>query len=63
MYQLTNEITITKENGYFANTTESEVKVPITYNGRTYEEGKKIKISDGLIAIITLITNYCNFNY
>ena len=40
------------------------VEVPITYNGRTYEEGKKIKISDGLIAIITLIkTKFKNYNF
>lgn len=30
-------------------------EVPITYMGRTYEEGKKIKKSDGLKAILTLL--------
>lgn len=40
------------------------IEVPITYNGRTYEEGKKIKISDGLIAIITLIKiRFKNYNF
>ena len=31
-------------------------EVPISYMGRTYEEGKKIKKSDGLKAIGTLLT-------
>jgi glycosyltransferase involved in cell wall biosynthesis len=31
-------------------------EVPISYMGRTYEEGKKIKKSDGLKAIVTLLT-------
>jgi dolichol-phosphate mannosyltransferase len=40
------------------------IEVPIIYNGRTYEEGKKIKISDGLIAIITLIKiRFKNYNF
>ena len=30
-------------------------EVPISYMGRTYEEGKKIKKSDGLKAIVTLL--------
>ena len=30
-------------------------EIPINYNGRTYEEGKKISAIDGLIAIKTLI--------
>lgn len=30
-------------------------EVPISYNGRTYEEGKKIRKSDGLKAIWTLL--------
>jgi glycosyltransferase involved in cell wall biosynthesis len=30
-------------------------EVPIKYNGRSYKKGKKIKISDGVSAIITLI--------
>ncbi|HLD58707.1 MAG TPA: glycosyltransferase family 2 protein [archaeon] len=31
------------------------LEVPITYNARTFEEGKKIKISDGIIALKTLL--------
>lgn len=31
-------------------------EVPISYMGRTYEEGKKIKKSDGLRAIVTLLS-------
>jgi glycosyltransferase involved in cell wall biosynthesis len=31
-------------------------EVPISYMGRTYEEGKKIKKSDGLKAIVTLLS-------
>jgi hypothetical protein len=30
-------------------------EVPITFNPRNYEEGKKIKISDAFIAMWTLI--------
>lgn len=30
-------------------------EVPISYMGRTYEEGKKIKKRDGLLAIWTLL--------
>lgn len=30
-------------------------EVPINYNGRTYDEGKKIVASDGLKAILTLV--------
>ncbi len=30
-------------------------EVPISYNGRTYKEGKKIKFIDGLEAILTII--------
>ena len=29
-------------------------EIPINYNGRTYDEGKKISAVDGLIAIKTL---------
>ena len=29
-------------------------EIPINYNGRTYEEGKKISAIDGIIAIKTL---------
>ena len=31
------------------------LEFPITYNARTFEEGKKIKISDGIIALKTLL--------
>ena len=31
------------------------IEIPINYNGRTYDEGKKITASDGLKAIWTLI--------
>jgi glycosyltransferase involved in cell wall biosynthesis len=31
------------------------LEIPISYKGRTYAEGKKIKIRDGLHAILTLI--------
>ena len=30
-------------------------EVPITYNGRTYAEGKKIRAKDGILALIALI--------
>ena len=30
------------------------IEMPINYNGRTYDEGKKISAVDGLIAIKTL---------
>ena len=33
-------------------------EVPISYMGRTYEEGKKIRKSDGLKAIVTLLRYY-----
>jgi len=33
----------------------SILEVPINYNGRTFQEGKKIKFSDGFIAILTII--------
>ena len=32
-------------------------EVPISYNGRSYDEGKKIKITDGLRAIYVLLKN------
>ena len=39
-------------------------EVPISYNGRTYQEGKKIKISDGFVAIITLLkVKFSKFNF
>ena len=31
------------------------IEVPISYNGRTYKDGKKIRFIDGVIAIITII--------
>ena len=31
------------------------IEVPISYNGRNYKDGKKIKLSDAIQAIITLI--------
>ncbi|MEZ4516101.1 MAG: glycosyltransferase [Chloroflexota bacterium] len=31
------------------------IEIPISYNPRTYEEGKKIKTSDGLRALMTMI--------
>jgi len=37
------------------------IEIPITYNGRGYKQGKKIKAIDGLRAIITLI-RYRFFN-
>jgi hypothetical protein len=30
-------------------------EVPITYNGRSYEEGKKIGLKDAFIALKTII--------
>ena len=30
-------------------------EVPITYNGRSYEEGKKIKIRDGFLYLINTL--------
>lgn len=30
-------------------------EVPIRYNGRTFEDGKKIKIIDGFLALITIV--------
>jgi len=39
-------------------------EVPISYNGRTYQEGKKIKISDGFIALLTLLkVKFTKFNF
>jgi glycosyltransferase involved in cell wall biosynthesis len=34
---------------------ENILEIPISYHGRTYQEGKKIKSSDGLKAIIALL--------
>jgi len=38
-----------------SNINEKILEVPINYNGRSYKDGKKIKIIDGLIAIKTLL--------
>lgn len=38
-----------------SNLNEKIIEVPISYIGRNYDEGKKIKISDGFKAILTLI--------
>ena len=52
-----------KENGFsfcpevttkLANMKENIIEVEVNYNGRTYEEGKKIKFIDGIFAILTL---------
>ena len=40
---------------------EKIIEVPIRYKGRTYEEGKKITIKDGFLALKTLI-KYRYFN-
>lgn len=53
-----------KENGFafcpeittkLSNINEKIIELPIAYNGRSYKDGKKIKISDGLEAIISII--------
>ena len=31
------------------------IEVPISYKGRTYDNGKKITLFDGLIALISLV--------
>ena len=38
-----------------SNINEKILEVPINYNGRSYKDGKKIKIIDGIIAIKTLL--------
>ena len=38
-----------------ANLRYSITEVPITYNGRSYAQGKKIQLIDGLLAIIAII--------
>jgi len=52
-----------KENGFsfcpelttkLSNINEKIIEVPISYNGRDYKEGKKIKFSDGIKAILTI---------
>ncbi len=52
-----------KENGFsfcpeittkFSNLNESIIEIPISYRGRSYSDGKKIKFKDGISAIITL---------
>jgi hypothetical protein len=35
-------------------------EVPISYNGRTYAEGKKIGLKDGLQAVWTIV-RYCGW--
>ena len=30
-------------------------EIPISYNGRNYSQGKKIKFKDGIMALVTLI--------
>ena len=59
-----------KENGFsfcpevttkLSKLEEKIVEVEINYTGRTYSEGKKIKFSDGIFAIITLF-KYRFFN-
>ena len=30
-------------------------EIPITYNGRTYDEGKKIRAKDGVLAVLALV--------
>ena len=37
------------------------IEVPIRYQGRSYEDGKKIKLSDG-IKIFFKILKYCKIN-
>lgn len=44
-----------------SNIKEKIIEVPISYNGRSYEEGKKISYKDGLEAIITIF-KYKFFN-
>ena len=53
-----------QENGFsfcpeittkFSNLKENIIEIPISYKGREYNEGKKIKFSDGLHAIFTII--------
>ena len=53
-----------KENGFsievemvakFLKFSKNLVEVPISYTGRTYEEGKKIKFSDGFLYLISIL--------
>ena len=44
-----------------SNINEKIIEIPISYNGRTYKEGKKINYKDGLKAIITIF-KYKFFN-
>lgn len=37
-------------------------EIPISYNPRTYEEGKKIKAIDGLRAIMTMLRDRLGFS-
>ena len=43
----------------FLKSNKSIIEVPIRYSGRSYEDGKKIKASDGLNYILKLL----NINY
>ena len=52
-----------KENGFsfcpelttkLSNINEKIIEVPISYNGRDYKAGKKIKFSDGIEAVLTI---------
>lgn len=45
-----------------ASLNEEILEVPISYNGRSFEEGKKIKFSDGFQAVKALI-KYGSFNH
>lgn len=58
------DIIILKENGFsfcpeitskISKLNEKIVEVPIEYIGRSYEEGKKIKLKDGISALLALI--------
>ena len=37
-------------------------EVGISYNGRTYDEGKKITFKDGLLAIYIIFKYFFNFD-
>ena len=38
-----------------ANLKYSIIEIPISYRGRSYDEGKKIKLTDGLFALFTIL--------
>ena len=59
-----------KENGFsieieliskFLNTSNDLIEVPISYSGRSYEEGKKIKTKDGFLYLFNIL-KYKFFN-